>query len=307
MTVPKEKDENMKWLICILCFLSLAGVALSANEMENMAATDIFLQEGSSGSFVNDSSGNYTLTINDVVPYTAFFADRPARDVGMVPMDKFLKGLNFGINNPPNAAMILPDENETSDMVVVELTNPQYNNTTKTLTYNAKQLKDYSFKSGWLQDHASEVDPAIPEKFCSVNLVIDGPLKLQVDHKRPDNKVPDQKGTDKDKGPVKDCPQGVCGDLQCPPPGYVCCGGQPCLPGECINDQCDNDPTAHPDHKEPDHKGVESCPASCTSCGNECICSGSGDVCCNNKLCWGTCVNNECQTYTTHRAGSIES
>jgi len=307
MTEPKEKDENMKWLICILCVLSLAGVALSANKMENKAATDIFLQEGSSGSFINDSSGNYTLTINDVVPYTAFFADRPARDVGIVPMDKFLKGFNFGINNPPNAAMILPEENETSDMVVVELTNPQYNNTTKTLTYNAKQLKDYSFKSGWLQDHAGEVDPAIPEKFGSVNLVIDGPLKQQVDHKRPDSKVPDQKGMDKDKGPVKDCPQGVCGDLQCPPPGYVCCGGEPCLPGECINDQCDNDPTVQPDHKEPDHKGVESCPASCTSCGNDCICSGSGDVCCNNKLCWGTCVNNMCESYTTPRAGSIES
>jgi hypothetical protein len=167
----------MKWLIysiCILCILALAGVALGAGKTENKTTTDIFIQEGSSGSFVNDSSGNYTLTMNDVVPYTMFFADRPARDVGLAPMDKFLKGFNFGASNPPNAAIILPDENETSDMIVVELTNPQYNNTTQTLTYNAKQLKSYSFKSGWLQDHASEVDPAIPERFGSVNLVIDG-------------------------------------------------------------------------------------------------------------------------------------
>src|SRR5271157_2683383 len=136
----------MKWLICILCILALSCVALGSNKMENKTTTDIFIQEGSSGSFVNDSSGNYTLTMNDVVPYTMFFADRPARDVGLVPMDKFLKGFPFGVSNPPNAAIILPDENETSDMVIVELTNPQYNNTSQTLTYTAKQLKEYSFK-----------------------------------------------------------------------------------------------------------------------------------------------------------------
>jgi hypothetical protein len=112
--------------------------------------------------------------MNDVIPYTMYFADRPARDVGLVPVDKFLKGFDFGVNNPPNAAIILPDENETSDMVVVELTKPQYNNTTQTVTYNAKLLKEYSFKSGWLQDHMSEVDPAIPERFGTVELVIDG-------------------------------------------------------------------------------------------------------------------------------------
>ena len=173
--------KRLIFSICILCFLALAGVALGADKMVNKTASAvssadqkfIFLQEGSNGSFVNDSSGNYTLTMTDVVPYTVFFADRPARDVGFAPMDKFLKGFDFGVHNPPNAAIILPEENETSDMVVVELTKPQYNNTTRTLTYNAKQLKEYSFKSGWLQDHISEVDPAIPERFGRITLVID--------------------------------------------------------------------------------------------------------------------------------------
>ena len=146
----------------------------SANVTENQPVTHIFIQQGTGGSFVNDGSGNYTLTMTDVVPYTIYFADRPARDVGLAPMDKFLKGFDFGASNPPNAAIILPDENETSDMVVVELTKPQYNNTTQTVTYNAKLLKEYSFKSGWLQDHMSEVDPAIPERFGTVELVIDG-------------------------------------------------------------------------------------------------------------------------------------
>jgi len=187
-----QRTFSMKWLIATMLLslalvgmVSGAGVAAnkstgcvgcdssSANVTENQTETHIFIQEASNGSFVNDSTGNYTLTLNEVVPYTMFFADRPGRDAGFAPMDMFLKGFNFGINNPPNAAIILPDENDTSDMVVVELTNPQYDNTTKTLTYNARQLKEYSFESTWFQDHMSEVDPAIPEKFGRVDLVID--------------------------------------------------------------------------------------------------------------------------------------
>jgi len=182
----------MKWLIAtMLLGLALVGTvsgaghaankstgcvgcdSSSANVTENQKETFIFIQEGSSGNFVNDSSGNYTLTMNNVVPYTMFFADRPGRDAGFAPMDKFLKGFNFGINNPPNAAIILPDENDTSDMMVVELTNPKYNNTSRTLTYNARQLKEYSFKSGWFQDQMSKVDASIPERFGRVILVID--------------------------------------------------------------------------------------------------------------------------------------
>jgi hypothetical protein len=145
----------------------------SVNVTENQTETHIFIQEASSGSFVDDRTGNYTLTLNDVVPFTVFFADRPARDVGFAPMDKFLKGFSFGASNPPNAALILSEENETSDMVIVELTNPQYNNTTGTLTYNAKLLKEYSFESGWLQDQIVKVDASIPERFGRAILVID--------------------------------------------------------------------------------------------------------------------------------------
>ena len=145
----------------------------SVNATENQTETFIFIQEGTGGSFVNDGSGNYTLTMTDVVPYTIFFADRPARDVGFAPMDKFLKGFSFGASNPPNAALILPDENETSDTVIVELTNPQYNNTIQTVTYNAKLLKEYSFESVWFQDQLSKVDASIPERFDHAVLVID--------------------------------------------------------------------------------------------------------------------------------------
>ncbi len=182
----------MRWLVSIITLCpTLGGMAScaelaannasgcigcdsnSANVSVDQTTTFIFIQEGASGSFAKDSSGNYTLTMNDVVPYTVFFADRPARDVGFAPNDKFLKGFSFGDGNPANAAIILPDENETSDMVIVELTNPQYNNTTGTLIYTARELKEYSFESGWFQDQKSKVDASIPERFGRVVLVID--------------------------------------------------------------------------------------------------------------------------------------
>lgn len=168
----------MKWSICILFILALAGVALGADRApietaENDTITHIFIQEGKNGSFVNDGSGNYTLTLTDVVPYTVFFADRPARDVGFAPMDKFLSGFTFGVNDPPNAAIILPGANETSDMVIVELTNPQYDSAAGALTYTASLLKEYSLESVWFQDQLSMVDASIPERFGNVVLVID--------------------------------------------------------------------------------------------------------------------------------------
>lgn len=183
----------MKWLIAtmLLC-LALAGTVYgsqqaansssgcigcdsgSANVTENQAITQIFIQEGSGGSYAKDSAGNYNLTMTNAVPYTIYFADRPARDVGFVPMDKFIKGFNFMASNPPNAAIILPEENETSDMVIVEPTSPQYDNTTDTLIYKARQLKEYSFKSGWLDDQKNKVDDLIPERFGRIVLIIDG-------------------------------------------------------------------------------------------------------------------------------------
>ncbi len=67
-------------------------------------------------------------------------------------MDKFLKGFGFGASNSPNAAIILPEENEAIGRGDSGTDNPQYNNTTAALAYKARLLKEYSFESGWFQD-----------------------------------------------------------------------------------------------------------------------------------------------------------
>lgn len=170
----------------MLCCLALAGVVSGVDEstdetngtddaevVADEAYTYIFIQEGTSGSFVEDGSGNYTLTINGVLPYTVYFADRPARDAGMVEMEQFIEGFSFDPNNPPNALLNIREGEEEIDMIVVELTWPQYNETTETLTYKARLTADYEFESEWPEDLLHRVDGEIPEEFGEVVIVID--------------------------------------------------------------------------------------------------------------------------------------
>lgn len=175
----------MKWIVpvLILCCLAwigaVSGADADANQtgaaiaIANETSPDIFLQEGTNGSFVKDASDNYTLTITGAIPYTVYFSDRPARDAGFAEMKQFLDGFNFDPRNPPNAAVMLEESEENSDMIVVELTSPQYDETTHTLTYTAKILDDYAFESEWINDLLTRADKAIPETFGKVLLVID--------------------------------------------------------------------------------------------------------------------------------------
>jgi hypothetical protein len=174
-------------LISMLCYLALAGivsgtevgvndtgVAAAENAIENETTSYIFLQEGTNGSFVKDGSGNYTLTITGVIPYTVYFSDRPARDAGFAQMKQFINEFNFDPRDPPNAAVMLREgEEEDSDMIVVELTMPLYDETKGTLIYTASILTDYEFKSEWTKDLLSRADNSIPETFGAVFLVID--------------------------------------------------------------------------------------------------------------------------------------
>jgi hypothetical protein len=171
---------EMRWLlasIAMLICLAMMGIVscadekLDANISEKYTYT--FIQEGPSGSFVKDNSGNYTLTITEVIPYTVAFSDRPARDASFIEMDEFISGFNFDPLNPPNAVILLKDANETADAIVVELTAPEYHAANKTIKYSAKVTHAFEFKSMWAEDISQKADPAIPEKLGQVILVID--------------------------------------------------------------------------------------------------------------------------------------
>jgi hypothetical protein len=135
--------------------------------------TTIFVQEATGGSFVRDSTGNYSLTMTDAIPYTLFFSDRPAQDAGFVPTDLFIKGFNWDPRNPPNALIMVKNAKEEEDSLVVKLTSPRYNETGHSLTYNAQVVPYASFKSEWADDLSQMADARIPATFGHVTLVID--------------------------------------------------------------------------------------------------------------------------------------
>jgi hypothetical protein len=130
----------------------------------------LFVQSGTSGSFVDDGSGNYTLTIQGVSPQTIYFSDRPERDVGQISMQKFLTRGCFNSDNPPNAAITLMNADEKNDVIVVELLHPVYDATTATLQYTAHILKDTNLSVSSINERR---DDSIPDTFDAVALFID--------------------------------------------------------------------------------------------------------------------------------------
>jgi len=133
----------------------------------------IFVQEASGGSFVRDTTGNYTLTMTNAIPHTLYFSDRPAQDAGFVPTAKFIEGFNWDPRNPPNALIVVKDAQENEDMVVVKLTSPRYNETGHSVTYTAQILPNGTFIADWTGDLSRMADARIPETFGQVALVID--------------------------------------------------------------------------------------------------------------------------------------
>ncbi len=86
----------------------------------------LFVQSFEGGTIApkEGEDGTYTVTLEHGLGQTLYFADRPSRDVGAVPTERFLRGLGFPDDNPPNAAIVVDDGNGGTDIAVVELRNP---------------------------------------------------------------------------------------------------------------------------------------------------------------------------------------
>ena len=131
--------------------VALSGLSASAQEATPADATGqektefLFVQSFQTGSIVpkDGEAGTWTLTLEQGLGQTVYFADRPERIVGAAPTDTFLKGLGFPKDNPPNAALLFEDENGNEDISVVELFNPQYDTSKHTATYDIQLLKEY--------------------------------------------------------------------------------------------------------------------------------------------------------------------
>ena len=143
--------------------LAAAGVAstalsgtTSAQEATPAAATPVagegkaypkmlFVQSYQSGSIAPNAGaeGQYTITREHGLGQTVFFTDRPDRKVGTSPTPDFLKGLGFTPDNPPNAAQVVETGDGVTNVAVVELFSPTYDEASRTATYKATALADW--------------------------------------------------------------------------------------------------------------------------------------------------------------------
>jgi hypothetical protein len=133
--------------------LAAAGLTQTARAQDATPATGetgeeteyLFVQSFRSGTIAPKAGedGTYTLTLEQGLGQTIYFSDRPERVVGAAPTAKFLDGLGFSQENPPNAALVVEPAVGETDIAVVELFNPVYDETTHTATYDAKLLEDW--------------------------------------------------------------------------------------------------------------------------------------------------------------------
>ena len=149
-------------------------------------ASFLFVQSATSGTFaVNPGAGtpsangmpapgggaDYLLTLEGHTGNTVYFSDRPERIFGEAPTDRFLAGLGFSPDNPPNAALVTNDEQGNEDILVVELLNPDYDTVAGSVTYGVNLVSDYEGGLDFIANRQRDDDLA--PSFGTARLFID--------------------------------------------------------------------------------------------------------------------------------------
>lgn len=154
--------------------LSAQGATPGATPMTGGGTISaLFVQSFNAGSFVPQAGATdaYTLTLTDAAAQTVFFSDRPERVVGTVATGKFVDSRAFDPSDPPNAA-IVAQTNAGEDTLVVELTNPRYDEAARQATYDARILPNGS--DDWLSALTLKPnDDKIAAQFGAGSLFVD--------------------------------------------------------------------------------------------------------------------------------------
>lgn len=135
----------------------------------------LFVQSFQSGSIApkEGADGRFTLSLQQGLGSTIYFSDRPARIAGAAPTDKFLAGLGFLEDNPPNAALVISSPDGTTDIAVLELFNPVFDPASPGVTYEVAALAEWeiSLEMGFSEQPADL--SSFDGEFGSSHLLID--------------------------------------------------------------------------------------------------------------------------------------
>ncbi len=149
----------------------------------------LYVQSFAGGSIVplTGEEGRFTLTLDGTNSQTVYFSDRPERVFGLATTSAFLEGLGFTPDDPPNAALVVTTGGGTEDVLIIELFDPIWDESSSTLTYTVQVLADYA-DSGLAFAAMQQSDFELPESFGQGGLFVDGCNDGRVDcHLRNDN------------------------------------------------------------------------------------------------------------------------
>ncbi len=167
--------------------LAASGLAHAATAQEatpDVVAGDdsqpelLFVQSFQAGSIaaVEGADGRYSLSLEGGLGQTIFFSDRPDRIVGAEPTADFINTLGFPEDDPPNAALVIKNDAGETNIAVIELFSPVYDEATQGLTYEVEVLEDWQTETDLgLEEEPADLS-ALESSFGSAHLFIDGIL-----------------------------------------------------------------------------------------------------------------------------------
>ncbi len=151
----KYLAKNLGTFLSLLLLLTCSSTALSTPNTEKVNHKNInylFVQSAPKLQLEQDKEKPdvYKLLLKNVNPSVTYFTERPYRKTYTMPTVEFIrlwekKNKNSFLYNPPNAAIVATQkkffEKDTSLNIVMELTDPSYDEKAKTLSYTAKLLE----------------------------------------------------------------------------------------------------------------------------------------------------------------------
>lgn len=160
-TVYPEQDipYRRKWRMKLKRFLTttaISAVMLSAAAAPAMAAdnatskkkpvTYLLVVESDKATIAANDQGKIILTMTEVDPSVSYFADRPARNSGVIEASKLQTVWNGGGKNsfkavPPNAAITTHTADGKMHVALVTLTKPTFDTKAGSMSFQVTPLK----------------------------------------------------------------------------------------------------------------------------------------------------------------------
>jgi hypothetical protein len=169
LTVFAQLEEEEGGVVAQANNATAANATATGTSSNMTGVTFLFIQHAQSGSVSEVNATTFTLELSDVSDKTIMFSDRPDRIVASIDTTDFVGNWSTGPNSfaldPPNAVLVLDDEEQREEVAVIELFNPEYDSEANTLRY------DITAENATATTTSSSID--LPSEFGQSTLVID--------------------------------------------------------------------------------------------------------------------------------------